>query len=90
MRIDTTFAQSLKVSKQIKKKKNKEALSLLEPSFRYLSPDSEGEKCRAPDHSRQIISCRNLNCIITFDSHSRTALKTRAQLFKGWIELSTR
>ena len=80
MRIDTTFAQSLNVSKQISrlKKKNKEALSLLEPSFRYLSPGSEGEKCRPPDHSRHIISCRNLICVITFDSHSKTALITRA------------
>ena len=28
--------------------------SLLEPSFRYLSPGREGEKCRALDHLRQI------------------------------------
>mgnify|MGYP006896130148 CR=1 FL=1 len=27
--------------------------SLLEPSFRYLSPGSEEEKCRALDHMRQ-------------------------------------
>ena len=28
--------------------------SLLEPRFRYLSPGSEGEKCRPLDHMRQI------------------------------------
>ena len=28
--------------------------SLLDPSFRYLSPGREGEKCRPLDHARQI------------------------------------
>ena len=28
--------------------------SLLEPSFKYLSPGREGEKCRPLDHTRQI------------------------------------
>ena len=49
--------------------------SLLEPSFRYLSPGREGEKCRPLDHVRQIpfihsaqvIICSNLYiCIQVF------------------------
>ena len=44
--------------------------SLLEPSFRYLSPGREGEKCRPPDHTWQnpfVLSARLIigsNCYI--------------------------
>ena len=43
--------------------------SLLEPSFRYLLPGREGEKCRPLDHTRQIPFVHSARLIVGSNSY---------------------
>ena len=52
--------------------------SLLEASFRYLSPGSEGEKCRPLDHAWQNPFVHSARCMIGSNSYIYT---TTFQLF---------